>query len=218
MCFRLFENTSESEESVLSKPIKDPTIKNNSKINGTSFLHTLTLTDLEQYHAITERYRFAIPELETRCICECESASSNCLADDYKYGKCGPNSAESLPSIGTINDRREIGQDQSSPPSACYRTFFANQPSGTGCSTASVSPRLCCHLRFRPYLRRSFTALRLEVATSSALLLYSVFAWQEVPGNGSSLDSERGEWLIIERRRIRVQLEGSIQNVVICDR
>uniref|UniRef100_A0A7E4W8L9 Ovule protein n=1 Tax=Panagrellus redivivus TaxID=6233 RepID=A0A7E4W8L9_PANRE len=79
--------------------------------NSTSDLQTLTLTQLEQYHPISQRYRFALPEVETNCICECSAASAICQASDYAFGQCDPTG---------------------NPSTVCHRTFFANQPT-TGC-------------------------------------------------------------------------------------
>lgn len=123
--------------------------------NSTAQLHTLTLSRLEQYHSITQRYRFAIPEVETRCICECSAKSSMCQAEEYSYGRCTASN---------------------SPTTACHRTFFPDQPT-TGCPSGSNEPRLCCELKFRPYQNRTYTALRLEAPTTFAVLRYSAFSW-----------------------------------------
>lgn len=177
------------------------------QINPARILHSITILDLEQYHSITERYRFAIPELQTRCICECESGSANCAADRYKYGQCGQEGNQNEDSNnddheeentadaagGTWRRQRnaagggliwaqnmQFAAPKSSAPSVCHRTFFANQPTGQHCSRhadASSSARLCCQLRFRAHRQRSFMALRLENAISSVLLQYSQWAW-----------------------------------------
>uniref|UniRef100_A0A914YR33 Uncharacterized protein n=1 Tax=Panagrolaimus superbus TaxID=310955 RepID=A0A914YR33_9BILA len=129
----------------------------NPSTNASTQLHTLTLSRLEQYHSITQRYRFAIPEVETKCICECSAKTAICQAEDYSYGRCS-------------------GSNPSN--TACHRTFFSDQPA-TGCPTGSGGePRLCCELKFRPYENRTFTALRLEAPTTFAVLRYSAFSWE----------------------------------------
>lgn len=124
--------------------------------NSTQELHTLTLSRLEQYHSITQRYKFAIPEVETRCICECSAKSSICKADEYSYGRCNPLFDSNM---------------------ACHRTFFADQPT-TGCPNGPNEPRLCCELSFRPYQNRTYTALKLEAPTTFAVLRYAAFQWE----------------------------------------
>lgn len=52
--------------------------------DSTDVLHTLTLVRLEQYYPISQRFRFAIPELETRCICECQAEAKTCQASEYR--------------------------------------------------------------------------------------------------------------------------------------
>lgn len=51
-------------------------------------LHTLTLAQLEQYYSITQRYKFAIPEVTAKCICECNPDAETCRAIDYQYAAC----------------------------------------------------------------------------------------------------------------------------------
>ncbi|KAI1727931.1 type I membrane glycoproteins cell-cell fusogen domain-containing protein [Ditylenchus destructor] len=187
-------------------------------------LHTLTLVELEQYHAITERYRFALPEVETQCICECNSMAPTCQADEYKYGKC--QSAHD-PENHIDEPTNEV----------CYRTFFANQPVN-GCASnekdsSNKSPRLCCQLRFRPKANRTFTAVKLELPTTSAILRYSIYSWQRKPvklppsmvkvnvmqAPNSTISSHNETdlmwtdgWVELERRKVRVQLDGTVHN------
>ncbi|KAI6219696.1 hypothetical protein M3Y95_01094100 [Aphelenchoides besseyi] len=149
--------------------------------DGLDVLHTLTLERLEQYYPVSQRYRFAIPEVETRCICECQAEAQTCQAADYQYGKCPEESVEST-------------------NGACYRTFFADQPS-IGCPSGHAEePKLCCELRFRPFQNRTFTAVRLETPTTFAVLRYAAYEW-----------SERGRWTQADRRSITIHLDGSTQ-------
>uniref|UniRef100_A0A914DTN1 VWFD domain-containing protein n=1 Tax=Acrobeloides nanus TaxID=290746 RepID=A0A914DTN1_9BILA len=140
-------------------------------------LHTLTLGQLEQYYSITQRYKFAIPEVTAKCICECNPEAATCRSMDYQYAAC-PN--------GNSN-RME----------ACHRTFFDKQPI-TGCPTitSNSSPKLCCELKFRPYQNRTFTALKLEPASTFAILRYSAFEWSG------------GRWQEDDSKTIRVNLDG----------
>uniref|UniRef100_A0A183C0X9 HAP2-GCS1 domain-containing protein n=1 Tax=Globodera pallida TaxID=36090 RepID=A0A183C0X9_GLOPA len=211
---------------------------------GSKVLHSITVVDLEQYHAITERYRFAIPELETRCICECESSSANCAADRYKYGRCenseddelvvdgGASSAEEKEKHGSGGGsggrggrsfydplQRNSVRRPYSAPTVCHRTFFANQPTGRHCSGKDASAstaRLCCQLRFRPFQSRHFTALRLESAVTSALVQYSQWTWRD---NGQTEENRtengRQNWVELERRKVRIQLDGTMHSTVL---
>lgn len=186
----------------LTSAVRDE-INNNKNDEISTLLNTLTLVELEQYHAITERYRFAIPEVETNCICECNPLASTCQADEWKYGECS-----------NINSNA-VSED--SQKTVCHRTFFANQPSGScpssiGSSDSdkfSSNSRLCCQLRFRPYQNRIFTALRLEASTTYAVLLHSVYKYE------NDKNSTQGEWNELEKRKIRVQLDGAIHSSVL---
>lgn len=51
-------------------------------------LHTLTLGQLEQYYSVTQRYKFAIPEVSAKCKCECNPEAETCRATDYQYAAC----------------------------------------------------------------------------------------------------------------------------------
>nr|CAD2147486.1 unnamed protein product [Meloidogyne enterolobii] len=188
-----------------------------------NILHSITVLGLEQYHAITERYRFAIPEMETRCICECESGSANCAAAHYKYGQCsdeeiekdkGGESGGDYEQIDNWDYKRE-GNNKEKSPSVCHRTFFANQPTGEHCSRHeqySSNARLCCQLRFRAFRDRKFVALKLENAVSSVLLQYSQWSWKE--NNEKKL---KGHWEELEKRKIRIQLDGAIHNTILSE-
>ncbi|KAI6232907.1 hypothetical protein M3Y99_00977700 [Aphelenchoides fujianensis] len=159
-----------------------PTKNSSVPAEGLDVLHTLTLERLEQYYPISQRYRFAIPEVETRCICECQADAATCQPADYQFGKC--------PQEGGVDPAE----------AACHRTFFADQPA-VGCPQGHAEePKLCCELRFRAYQNRTFTAVRLESPTTFAVLRYAAFEW-----------NERGRWTQADRRSITVHLDGSSQ-------
>uniref|UniRef100_A0A1I8BFN7 Phlebovirus glycoprotein G2 fusion domain-containing protein n=1 Tax=Meloidogyne hapla TaxID=6305 RepID=A0A1I8BFN7_MELHA len=192
-----------------------------------NILHSITVLGLEQYHAITERYRFAIPEMETRCICECESGSANCAAAHYKYGQCseeeiereleGGGDYESIERIKWAYKRNENYKEKSL--SVCHRTFFANQPTGEHCSRHeqySSNARLCCQLKFRAFRDRKFVALKLENAVSSVLLQYSQWNWKENNEKNPKL-FKKGYWEELEKRKIRIQLDGAIHNTILSE-
>lgn len=52
------------------------------------WLHTLTLSRLEHHHPISQQYEFAIPEVKTSCICECDANSDVCSARTYSFTHC----------------------------------------------------------------------------------------------------------------------------------
>ncbi|KAL3101965.1 hypothetical protein niasHS_003374 [Heterodera schachtii] len=257
VCFKMQRDDQSEAKSEEKMEEKSSTIgskaKNSSKngtfeereeaSEGTKVLHSVTVVDLEQYHAITERYRFAIPEVETRCICECESDSANCAADRYKYGKCDERGEEDELGGGEGQQRVENSQWQQqqqlrrdssslrqrfpSPAAVCHRTFFSNQPTGQHCSgkeVASSTARLCCQLRFRPFQNRHFTALRLENAVTSALIQYSQWKWrgngkgrrnEKGAENGTESDGQTTDWEETERRRVRIQLDGTTHSTIL---
>ncbi|KAI6183495.1 hypothetical protein M3Y97_00495200 [Aphelenchoides bicaudatus] len=150
--------------------------------NATDVLHTLTLVRLEQYYPISQRFRFAIPEMDTRCICECQADAKICQPAEYSYGKCPGDVA--------------VGQ-----PMACHRTFFADQPAN-GCPNGHAEePKLCCELRFQPYQNKTFTALKLESSSTFGVLRYAAYEW-----------TDRGRWSQTDLRTITVHLDGSTQS------
>ncbi|CAD5213036.1 unnamed protein product [Bursaphelenchus okinawaensis] len=154
----------------------------NSTLGDLDVMHTITLERLEQYHPITQRYRFAIPELETKCICECRADATVCQASDYSFGQCGN------------------GRDLSGRPTACYRTFFSDQPN-VGCPEGhSEEPKLCCELKFRPFQDRTFTAVKLEAPTTFAVLEYVAYLW-----------NDKGRWEEMDKRNIRVTMDSGTQ-------
>lgn len=55
------------------------------------WLHTLTLSQLEHHHPISQQYEFAIPEVRTSCICECDVNSDICSARTYSFTHCAYN-------------------------------------------------------------------------------------------------------------------------------
>ncbi|KAF7636256.1 hypothetical protein Mgra_00004245, partial [Meloidogyne graminicola] len=195
-------------------------IKNN-------ILHSITVLGLEQYHAITERYNFAIPEIETRCICECESSNANCAAANYKYGQCSEEEEiekeeeeeeENKLIDRSINNNWEYKRNinnNNKLSSVCHRTYFANQPTGEHCSRFekfNSNARLCCQIKFRPYKNKKFIALKLENAVSSVLLQYSQWIWIE-----NNQNSKLSHWEELEKRKIRIQLDGAIHNTILSD-
>lgn len=209
ICFRL------QKDSFLNPDDKHKTAKfEENNETKPELLHTLTLSELEQYHSITERYRFAIPEVETNCICECNPQASTCQADEYKYGKC-----QTHPNYENVTN---------STIAACHRTFFPNQPVGScgaksdskNSNTPSTS-RLCCQLRFQAFQNRKFIAVRLKSSTTYAVLRYSVYGWlnsskentrQNKINSSTNLISK---WRQYEKKKIRVQLDGSVHNSIL---
>ncbi|CAD5217568.1 unnamed protein product [Bursaphelenchus xylophilus] len=158
------------------------TDSHNASLADLDVMHTITLERLEQYHPVTQRYRFAIPELETKCICECRADAAVCQASDYNFGTCGGE------------------RDSSGRPTACYRTFFSDQPN-VGCPTGhSEEPKLCCELKFRPYQDRTFTAVKLESPTTFAVLEYVAYLW-----------NDKGRWEEMDKRNIRVTMDSGTQ-------
>ncbi|VDK51925.1 unnamed protein product [Anisakis simplex] len=80
VCFRIDNGSSESDEasakpSAQASSIFADVLSNKAPEQG--WLHTLTLTQLEHHHPITQHYEFAIPEVSTSCICDCDPTSND---------------------------------------------------------------------------------------------------------------------------------------------
>lgn len=73
----------------------------------------------------------------------------------------------------------------------------------------SSNSRLCCQLRFRLYKNRIFTAIRLEASTTYAILQHSIYKYQ------NNKNSTEDEWIEMEKKKIRVQLDGAIHSSVL---
>lgn len=63
--------------------MSSPSASNNDSV--ADVLHTLTLVRLEQYYPISQRFRFGIPEVETKCICECQANAKTCQPAEYRF-------------------------------------------------------------------------------------------------------------------------------------
>ncbi|KHN85755.1 hypothetical protein Tcan_12382 [Toxocara canis] len=145
VCFRL-DNGSSENASIFADVLK-------SKVPEQGWLHTLTLTQLEHHHPISQQYEFAIPEVSTSCICECDPASEVCSARTHSF---------------TICNRPNTSADTS-----CYRTFHASQ-SDAGCASGSQS-KLCCEVTFTPYKNISYMAVKLEQPSTFAVFKYVAY-------------------------------------------
>ncbi|VDN30037.1 unnamed protein product [Gongylonema pulchrum] len=69
VCFRL-ENDTSDRDSLFADVL---TVRSQDQ----GWLHTLTLSQLEHHHPISQQYEFAIPEVRASCICECDSSSDS---------------------------------------------------------------------------------------------------------------------------------------------
>lgn len=56
------------------------------------WLHTLTLVQLEHHHPVSQQYTFAIPEVHTKCVCDCNPASDICSARTHSFTICNSTS------------------------------------------------------------------------------------------------------------------------------
>ncbi|KAE9547938.1 hypothetical protein FO519_008847 [Halicephalobus sp. NKZ332] len=128
--------------------------KKNGKPTSSEF-HVLTLSRLKQQYSITQHYRFAIPEVNASCKCDCSSKSGVCNTDEYRFGHCTSSSESNA---------------------ACYRTLFTNQPT-IGCSKRKSEPKLCCDVAFHPYQKKTYTALKLRNPSTFAVFRYATFRW-----------------------------------------
>uniref|UniRef100_A0A0N5AP13 LAM_G_DOMAIN domain-containing protein n=1 Tax=Syphacia muris TaxID=451379 RepID=A0A0N5AP13_9BILA len=116
------------------------------------WLHTLTLIQLEQHHPISQQYVFAIPEVRTSCICDCNPTANVCSAGTHSLQPCNNTYFKN---------------------SVCYRTFHPSQ-SDAGCLPGSQS-KLCCEINFSPYKNITYTAVRLEQPNTFAVFKYVAY-------------------------------------------
>uniref|UniRef100_A0A1I7YZY5 HAP2-GCS1 domain-containing protein n=1 Tax=Steinernema glaseri TaxID=37863 RepID=A0A1I7YZY5_9BILA len=120
------------------------------KVNDSeqSMLHTLQYLRLEQHYPITGAYRFAIPSISSKCICDCAGGEQHCNINAYNYKNC---------STGAI----------------CYRTYKAAQ-SNVGCLSSSKS-ETCCEVQIDPYKDWAFQALRLNQPDTVLIFRYRIY-------------------------------------------
>lgn len=144
VCFRLQNNTSD-KDSIFDNVL-------DARAQDQSWLHTLTVSQLEHHHPISQQYEFAIPEVKTSCICECDATSDVCSARTYSFTYCS---------------------NRSATQKSCFRTFHPNQ-ADTGCSTGSQS-KLCCEINFTPYRNKTYMAVKLEQPTTFAIFKYVAY-------------------------------------------
>uniref|UniRef100_A0A8R1TJN2 Uncharacterized protein n=1 Tax=Onchocerca volvulus TaxID=6282 RepID=A0A8R1TJN2_ONCVO len=178
-CFRL-ENITNDRDPLFTDVL-------NARSQDQGWLHTLTLSRLEHHHPISQQYEFAIPEVRTSCICECDVNSDVCSARTYSFTHCfNSNTTQSL-------------QEN------CFRTFHPNQ-ADTGCSPGSQS-KLCCEVNFTPYQNKSYTAIKLEQPTTFVIFKYVAYdytagRWIEKDKNIIRIEIDGlTQWLYLDRWR-----------------
>ncbi|VDP14611.1 unnamed protein product [Onchocerca flexuosa] len=146
-CFRL-ENITNDRDPLFTDVL-------NARSQDEGWLHTLTLSRLEHHHPISQQYEFAIPEVRTSCICECDVNSDVCSARTYSFTHCS-----------NTNITQSLQEN-------CFRTFHPNQ-ADTGCSPGSQS-KLCCEVSFTPYQNKSYVAIKLEQPTTFVTFKYVAY-------------------------------------------
>uniref|UniRef100_A0A0K0DU79 Col_cuticle_N domain-containing protein n=1 Tax=Strongyloides stercoralis TaxID=6248 RepID=A0A0K0DU79_STRER len=145
-------------------------------------LHSLTFIRLEHEYPITQRYKFALPEVDTSCICECNLNSHVCNPQTYSlFNKCD----------GTENDTIDT---------SCYNTFSSIRLKN-GCSSETQFSNVCCKVRFNPYLGMSFTAVKLNKPNIYALFKYIVYK-----------TNDKNEWNMVEDKVVKVSINGDLQS------
>ncbi|KAL3994292.1 Type I membrane glycoproteins cell-cell fusogen family protein [Acanthocheilonema viteae] len=179
-CFRL-ENNSNERDSLFIDVL-------NAKSHDQGWLHTLTLSQLEHHHPISQQYEFAIPEVRTSCICECNVNSDVCSARTYSFTHCAYSN----------NNTQSLQEN-------CFRTFHPNQ-ADTGCLPGSQS-KLCCEISFIPYQNKSYVAMKLEQPTTFVTFKYVAYdytagRWIEKDKNIIRVEIDgQTQWLFLDRWR-----------------
>ncbi|KAM3719533.1 Cell fusion protein [Dirofilaria immitis] len=176
-CFRL-ENNSNDRDSLFTDVL-------NARSQDQGWLHTLTLSQLEHHHPISQQYEFAIPEVRTSCICECDANSDLCSARTYSFTHC------------SYSNITQSSQEN------CFRTFHPNQ-ADTGCLSGSQS-KLCCEINFTPYQNKSYMAMKLEQPTTFVTFNYVAYdytagRWVEKDKSIIRVEVDgQTQWLFLDR-------------------
>uniref|UniRef100_A0AC35TKC9 HAP2-GCS1 domain-containing protein n=1 Tax=Rhabditophanes sp. KR3021 TaxID=114890 RepID=A0AC35TKC9_9BILA len=188
LCFTV----DESENGTLSLD------KNN---RGTKMLpmHSLTLIRLEHQYPVTSTYRFAIPEVDTDCKCQCDHRNNVCTERIHPFDKCAGNSGDT----------------------SCYKTFFGNKVVN-GCEEGQHSSNVCCELSFSPYRNVTYTAVQLGAPRLYAIFKYFLYRknkdgeWDysenkvlTLPMNGDLVDDNLGHQDLL---KLKIGSQGPLHN------
>lgn len=125
------------------------TLEMGKNLNGT-LLYSLQFQGLRQLYPIRQQYTFAIPQFESKCICDCPGGENHC-AVGYNYKNC-------------------------SKSSYCVTTYHPHQKA-TGCF-AGEEAELCCDVTVTAYKNMKFNAVHLSQPSTAGQFAYKVYVFK----------------------------------------
>lgn len=120
---------------------------NNFVYNG-SLLYAIEYKGLQQLHPIRQQYTFGIPQLQSKCICDCPGGENHCVIG-YNYKNCTHTNG------------------------ICVTTYHPHQ-STAGCAYGEEA-ELCCDVNVVPYKNLKFAAVYLSQPNTVAEFRYRLF-------------------------------------------
>ncbi|KAL1228512.1 Cell fusion protein [Trichinella spiralis] len=129
------------------------TVEESILTSNTSLLHTLRYESTHQLYPVRQQYIFAIPEIDSDCICDCPGGDDHC-AVDYAYKNC-------------------TGDNHSA---FCVHTYHPHQ-SAAGCQLAGEAD-ICCKLVVKPYQNRRYVAVQIGQPLTVATFHYQLYSKQ----------------------------------------
>lgn len=122
-------------------------VENTFVYNG-SLLYAIEYKGLQQMHPIRQQYTFGVPQLQSRCICDCPGGENHCVIG-YNYKNCSQSSG------------------------ICVTTYHPHQPA-VGCPYGEES-ELCCDVSIAPLKNVKYAAVYLSQPDTVAELRYRLY-------------------------------------------
>lgn len=110
-------------------------------------VYTLQFQGLKQIYPIRQQYTFAIPQFESKCICDCPGGENHC-AIGYNYRNC-------------------------SKSSFCVTTYHPHQKA-TGCF-AGEEAEMCCDVTVTAYKNIKYNAVHISQPSTAGQFAYKVY-------------------------------------------
>ncbi|KRX91197.1 hypothetical protein T4E_2634 [Trichinella pseudospiralis] len=150
--------------------------------SNTSLLHTLRYESTHQLYPVRQQYIFAIPEIDSDCICDCPGGDDHC-AVDYAYKNC------------TGDNRGAF----------CVHTYHPHQ-SAAGCQLAGEAD-ICCKLIVKPYQNRRYVAVYIGQPLTVATFHYQLYSKQQ-HDQWQMLHDQRFQAITGQSQRVQLDQAG----------
>ncbi|KRZ16429.1 hypothetical protein T11_17744, partial [Trichinella zimbabwensis] len=151
--------------------------------SNTSLLHTLRYESTHQLYPVRQQYIFAIPEIDSDCICDCPGGDDHC-AVDYAYKNC------------TGDNRGAF----------CVHTYHPHQ-SAAGCQLAGEAD-ICCKLIVKPYQNRRYVAVYIGQPLTVATFHYQLYSKQHYDDEWKMLHDQRFQAVSGQSQRVQLDQAG----------